>query len=217
MDKEISLFTGQVNQISSDQDNVTDQKAFYTKFLKLARSEMVAIGQKAKNKKIEDIAMRANKSLAIKRSSKAIEISKVRFAKEKETISNLENMLANGEIVAALRLMNYEGLEPVQKGKKVRPPDEKQLAALSKIAVELLSQRRDNLPSFEAAIQRNVMKKADAESALKAFEKQVVLSTDWISSFACERFCLMLDIQELVMNSSKNLHKFEVTFRNFIR
>lgn len=208
LDNEIAHFTNEVNRISADQLETGDKKSYLAKFLKLARSEIVKIGQKVQENKITSNKDRRAKTAAIKRSAKAIEAARLRVQKEKTFISDCIADLDSGEVVKVLEALEYDGL-PKEKGKKLRVPDAAKLSEYTQVAKLMLAEREANLPLLEEAIQRNVVKKADAEASLAALERQSILSLDWMQNFACERFRVMLDVQELLLTTANVFNTYE--------
>jgi len=209
LDHEIALFADEVNRISSEQMSIDQEKTFLSKFLKLSRSEIVSIGRKAQENKKNDIKDRAAKLTAIKRSARAIDAAIARVQKEKALLTDCAALIDTGEVVKALEALGYDGFPPEKGAGKKRPPDAVKLAEYAKAAAQLMTEREDALPLLEEAIQRNIIKKANAESDYAGFERQTQKTLDWMQNFACERFRVMLDVQDLVLRTNKELEAFE--------
>ena len=72
-----------------------------------------------------------------------------------------------------------------------------------------ISVRVAHIPDLETAIEVAIQKKIDLEKEQKQFDMQTTLATHYLQDFACERFKVLLDVQELVFKIGQEAKKFE--------
>ncbi len=200
-----------IQAIAIRKSGVDQRKDKLVKFLKASRTELVAIGEKTKLKLEDDVKTRQLKDRNIAKCNANIEKCKQRVADEIKLIKECDDCLGDGTIESLFYVVDTLGLEEYAKqpNKKRKTPDDATQATMIIKSKAALRCKEQNIPEHEADIEKAILKKKEAEREKVQFEMQSNLSNNWMQDFACERFKVLLDVQELVLKIGTEVKAFD--------
>lgn len=186
----------------------------YQKFLKQSRKQIIQVAEKQRSLHEEEAEVHAGKVQALKKAEQKLVGLKQNIKARKEKLRLAEVWMSQCNFSAIDELLRPKVVEEVEETAKGKNKKKEEALVTFDSVSALIGEAKENLTGLENSIPAVEYKIQLAKADLREFEFRQRRLQKTLKAFAEERFNFMVDVQQLMLRTSKTLDSCEDAYEN---